>query len=393
MRRSWISRGLVAAAVVALALPTLTNAGPLKLFKRRQKAEPEPVVQPVVEPEPEPPPPPPTLSEPLFEGSLPVDVGPHPEGLANLSAQGCHGCHPAAFEDWRSGPHGPADLEVLLDVASRSGASACTVCHLPLASQHSFLPSWESPRSTAENDSWNATLQMEGVTCVACHLRDGRVAVGTAEAARRLGPHTSALAEDLTTSETCGACHQLTWPGADLPLYDTYGEWSRSAWAAAGVGCSDCHTAREGHHVASIDAERAVSVLVEAPGSVFVRGGEPMVVTVTLQNTGAGHAFPTGTPFRGVRVLAGLTPPGESELAEPLLQEDLVRTLSNEPPWSTRDDTRLAAGSSRQFEVEVQVPDDKPAGRWAWVVQLVPTLQGSVDGPPMLVRRLPLDVQ
>ncbi len=353
-----------------------------------------------VEPPPPPPPPPPTLSAPLFPPALPVDVGPLPQGLANVSAQGCHACHPDIHDAWSSSPHAGPPSVVLLDAAASD--PLCLGCHLPLLPQHDVVPTLQvagaDPAPAAPNPTWDGGLTLEGVTCAACHVREGRVAVSTEDAARREGPHPVALAAGLDGAKACAACHQATWPGADLPLYDTWGEWERSPWAAAGATCLDCHGDGTGH-LRAPDPARAFSLLVRPSHRRLVRGPDEVLrVAIDLQNTGAGHAMPTGTPFRGLRLHARLEgPPAKRDApptisGEPLIV-DLMRTLEPTPPWRTTDDTRIQAGETRSFTLEVPIVDNLSAGSWTLVVELLPTLRGGPDGAPIISTRLPLALE
>lgn len=383
-------RALLSSTTLALlGLTLLSGVGPVRLFGKRT-AEPEPTPEPA----PTPPPPAPQLQQPLFGAQLPLEPGTLPPELANGSAQGCHACHREAHEGWSAGPHHLTPSAALHDAVARTGVTACLGCHLPLLAQHDRLPVW-SPEEDADqpNPGWDATLQLEGVTCVTCHVREGKIVVSTEDSARGEGLHDRAWSPQLASSEGCATCHQLTWPGANLPLYDTYGEWSRSAWAEAGVSCIDCHR-REDTHSWTRDPARAVSLLLSPDASRIVRGGEPLRLTLELQNTGAGHAIPTGTPFRGLLLSAELQPPGEAGGEGPQrFTAELVRKLDTEPPWYTLEDTRLAAGASAEWTWEIALDNDRPAGTWELIVQLSPTLQGQVDGPPVLERRLPLVVE
>lgn len=379
--------------VSIVVLPAIALAGSRKGpgFLRKKRAEPEPVV--AVEPESPPPPAPvPTLAGPLFDGALPMEIGPLPGGLANGSAQGCHACHAASVDGWAAGPHGGPPPPALRQAVADTGITACVTCHLPLESQHAMVPAWEIQEVPERREGFDATAHLEGVTCTVCHVREGRVAVGTEAAARATGPHMVAHAPDLGASETCASCHQLTWPGANVPLYDTYGEWQRSAWAQAGVSCLDCHRSATEPHAWSSDPERALSVLLDTPSLTLVRGEAPFRIDITLQNTGAGHHVPTGTPFAGLRLIARMEDPEGAIVGDPLTA-DLVRTLQDGPPWSTISDTRLAAGGSQSHRFERSLGVSEAAGDWAFVLTLVPTLYGKLDGAPILTRRLPLRVE
>ena len=108
-----------------------------------------------------------------------------------------------------------------------------------------------------------------------------------------------------TDSSACATCHQLTWPGASSPLYDTYGEWERSAHARSGIGCTDCHGASNanGTHDLNIPFERALTVDLQLSSPAMTRGSqEPLTGNLTVLNTGAGHAVPTGSPWSRVQL-------------------------------------------------------------------------------------------
>lgn len=347
-------------------------------------------------------PPPLQVSPPLFEGPLPIELGPLPAGLANLSAQGCNSCHWQAHDTWSVTAHaeGPSDA---LRLASRdAGSPECLTCHLPAGRQHATVWAHDGGAMDAvvegPNPAFDATLATEGVTCAACHVRDGHVVGGSAHST---GPHPGRQSPQLTGAEACAACHQMAWAGADQPLYDTVGEWQRSPWAQAGITCIDCHMRRDADGPVTHDVrqppQRAVSVLVDLPANPVVRGGDEVPVTITLQNTGAGHAFPTGSPFQGVRVLVDVEGPaaegeGRGTWGSGLVT-DLQRTLEDAPPWNTTADTRLPAGGQRTFEHRIALDVKAPRGAYVLRVQLVRTVRGEVDGEPFVERRIPLRVE
>lgn len=376
---------------------SLVSAGP---FGKKKAKEPLPVAVP---------PPAAAVATPppltgLFAAELPLAVGPVPAGLANLSAQGCNACHYEAHDAWSESPHatGSASPE-FVEAVARAGTPACTACHLPLAVQHADNVVYEEgdperPHSKP-NPDWDATLGTEGVTCAACHVRDGQI---VAAAPNDRAPHPVAWSPELQSSDLCASCHQLSWPGADLPLYDTYGEWERSPQARAGIQCQDCHMAsgadeRLGHdHRSAADPARAVSVLLDVDRVDLSRGGSGLELALKLQNTGAGHAFPTGSPWNGVRVTAALVGPigtkGETgphpEATRTLM---LQRQLEPQAPWRTIADTRLPAGGEVAHALRLGLPASAEAGDWALVVTLQETL-GERAEPPFFERRIPLRV-
>ena len=349
----------------------------------------------------EPPPSPPQL-EALFPTAPPLDVGDVPDGLANHSAQGCSACHYQAHDTWVHSAHASAwSSPAFQEAVAEIGSPACLACHLPLHSQQPDLVTYDEGDIlrpiTTPNPAWDGGLQTEGVTCAACHVREGAVITSRPVTD---APHPTLYSPELSTSTSCAACHQLTWPGADLPFYDTFGEWERSPQAAAGIQCQDCHLrSGVGEHLAvdhrfEARSGRGVSVLVRPATPDIARGGDPLPVTVILQNTGAGHAFPTGSPYVGVRLDVRLSGPPDRR-GNPItggepFTVDLVRTLADEPPWNTVEDTRLQAGESREYPVELALPQRSPAGPWVVRVSLTRTVRGEPTGEPLVVREVPL---
>lgn len=370
----------------------------------RKKGDPSPTPEPApVEAAPAEAPPPAPPPPTLFSGALPIALQQTPDGLASLSAQACAGCHISAHEAWTGTAHAAAWRDATFQAAlARVGEStACRSCHLPLANQHPRLATGYRDGDLTRpdlqpNTAWDPTLMSEGVTCAACHIRDG-VVLSTHESPG--APHPVVATAELSSPELCASCHQLTWPGADRPFYDTYGEWKASAYAAAGVRCQDCHMpptagvaiatryAAQPDHAFQADPGRALSVLVslDAPE---VQRGQPYDVRLKLQNTGAGHHIPTGSPFQTYTVQVELLDTEGKPLAAPWAIP-LARTVADAPPWSTLSDTRLAAGEERSVDHAFLVDQRKKAGAALLRVSL---LRGSGAGDATALQEIPLSV-
>ncbi len=376
-----IQRPLIALGALAGLLSLITSLPPLaEAKKKRDDPEPEAIApaEPAAPPAPA-----------LFPDGVPVATPALPEGLANLSAQSCNACHFSIHDGWAASAHADAWSSPAFQQAIEAAGDnpVCLSCHLPLAAQQpSLVDTYEGgPLTTAvlkPNPAWDATLHVEGVTCAACHVRDG-VVVGTRPAEG--APHPVAVSDELASPEFCATCHQLTWPGADQPFYDTWGEWSRSPFAAAGVRCQDCHMppasglvtagryAAAASHALPAEPARALSVLVKLPPGPAVRG-QPLGFSVTAQNTGAGHAFPTGNPFR-YAVLSATLLDGEGEVVGEPVSWRFAREVDPEPPFTTLSDTRLGAAEQRTLEGSLELPVSAAAGRGHLVVSL------SIGGP------------
>ena len=170
--KSWTSRtALVATAACLLGLTGCLFVHEASAGKRGKKPDPEPVVKPepvVVE------------SVPLFRGPLPFGAGPIPQGLPNLSAQGCAACHFDSHTTWAQGPHANGWRGVEFREAVAGAANpACNDCHLPLIEQRPLLYAIDNGVALASghthNPSFDARVRMEGVSCVVCQVREGKV--------------------------------------------------------------------------------------------------------------------------------------------------------------------------------------------------------------------------
>ena len=292
---------------------------------------------------------------PLFSETLPISTPDVPEGLSSLSAQECNSCHFDTHDSWNGSGHQMAwsqETAALLGT-DESIEPICVGCHLPIESQHS-TPSQEEGEPS---HVWDPTLQQEGVTCAACHVRDGTIyGVHMTENA----PHAVTPSSELQSAEFCANCHQLSWPDSDRPIYDTFGEWSRSWYADAGITCQTCHmrptpgVATAGalgyfsDHSPSIDPSRAITLQISLDAPIAVRGTE-FVGSFTITNSGSGHAFPTGSPFKSVLITATLFD-GDQEPASDIFSGTLERTVQDGPPWNTLSDSTLAPNESKSWD-------------------------------------------
>jgi hypothetical protein len=319
----------------------------------------------------------------LFPGGLPVDVGEIPEGLANITAQGCNACHFQAHDDWKESAHAKAGQSAHFQEAIRraGNSTACTQCHRPLLVQHAKLAAGyidgdlSRPR-LLDNPAFDATLMAEGVGCAACHVRQGTiVSTRTITGA----PHPVTQSPDLSKSTLCATCHQLSYPDSDRPFYDTFGEWSATAHAAAGIQCQDCHmpprpgvatasrfAASPDHRVVASLA-RALTVLVDLKNDQLHRG-QATTVGLRVQNTGAAHHVPTGSPYKKLSFVVAIVDDKGVDLATSA-PEILGRTLSEQPPYTTQADNRIVSGGEHTFSVELTVSHRAKAGKVSLVVR------------------------
>ena len=140
-------------------------------------------------------------------------------------------------------------------------------------------------------------------------------------------------------------------------------------------------------HGFEADLARALSIQVHLAGP-DLRRGEPFTATVKLQNTGAGHHVPTGSPFKMYRVSVDVVAPDGKPLAKPQVL-DLGRIVEESPPWDTLSDTRIAAGGEVIFTPTFEI-SQKVKVSSATLRIIVQRVVGSTTSAPLVERRIPL---
>lgn len=324
---------------------------------------------------------------PAFERPIPTDAIPAP--LATLRAEECATCHRAFYDEWRTTIHSQAWTDPYFQVDWRfDGAQQiCKNCHIPLDRQQEHLvlgfedaAKWQP--ILAPNPRFDAALQREGVTCAACHLREGKI-LGV-----RGGPAPHPVERIASANEICVRCHVVGGERWDtfyrLPPCGTVAEIdatrAKPPFAASGeiavrdaaaLGCVDCHMPPAVRPIAEGGAPQPVrrhlwrgghdpdmvrsaltGTLAEAPSPTPGR----RAVALTLTNTGAAHYLPTGTPDRHLTVRLRLLDAGGA-----LVEDDsyvLKRTVLWRPFIVDLWDSRLPYNAPRVFRLEFAADAD-----------------------------------
>ncbi len=139
----------------------------------------------------------------------PVETSAAPAVLGDLRAGTCGRCHPDFLAEWRTTIHSQAwtDPYFQADWRFDGRQHVCRLCHTPLDRQqpHRVLgyrdeAGWNP--ELVDNPAFDETLQHEGVTCAACHYREGRIVgvLGDTEA-----PHPVKRLAD--PNQVCVRCH------------------------------------------------------------------------------------------------------------------------------------------------------------------------------------------
>ena len=269
-------------------------------------------------------------TRPVFETPLGVGLK-VPEEIGSLSAQVCGACHVEIYAEWKESTHAAAwtDRQYQKEIGKSGNRWLCLNCHTPLLVQQDKWPvglqdgDVELPE-LVDNPSFDPALREEGITCSACHVRDGVIhGPGLTEAGDPPAPHRVVADPGFRDGSLCERCHQAraTYPGKDfICTFDTGEEWRAGPYPGEGTGCRDCHmpaiersaaigwpTRTVGRHWwrgAGVPKEEGVHPPVEAnpPGLELQGVWSDDALVLTLTNARAGHMLPTGDPERWVQV-------------------------------------------------------------------------------------------
>lgn len=297
------------------------------------------------------------------------------EAAALTSAARCGECHGKMEGEWRRSAHARADVSPLYRaMRADAGTPGCDRCHAPL-------------RALAPGDK----VVAEGVTCEVCHTI-ASVQVGRLGGAGfllhledrvRYGPlcdakpqyfHTMGCSPLHAEAEFCAACHDLSRElpgGGSLAVFPEYSEWRDEPPTVVGLSCQHCHMPAERAEVAvgspARPSVRSHSFQLRGELRARALSGRARVslvagrlrVLLSLKNSGAGHAVPTGLPEHRLRVGVELLDEAGRVLAqlEHSYGRILVDAADREVPFYTavrqRADTRIRPGEIRDDTFEL----------------------------------------
>ncbi len=217
----------------------------------------------------------------------------------------CGTCHREAHDGWSRSAHAqsaasPVFVALLPKVEAAWGATArarCVSCHAPGFGGDSSIGCVSCHAAIGNRGEANGALVV-----------DLDAPLSSTSRGVSLPSHEVAPRRLLTAPSLCGTCHEVHGPGVlEEP---TLTEFRASPFAGTKT-CSDCHAV--GHRLVGVDprwdSEAEAAVDAEATRALWAKGLTLSVtetadgVVVRLQNTGAGHAVPTGvTVLRDVWV-------------------------------------------------------------------------------------------
>ena len=287
-----------------------------------------------------------------------------PTGTISLKARDCGTCHLEIYQEWQTSLHAKAFIDPFFTAYLKKdkGDPTCSVCHTPLENQSPIIISSESGRyddlKMLPNPKFDPELQQEGVTCAACHVKDG-IIFGPYRKQSLNAPHPVAYDEKFLKKSLCKQCHEV--PEKDFSLLDegicsTGMESDSGIWSARGYVCQDCHMpavnrplmagfpAREGRKHLWPGAY-STSQLQKVFSFKADRTEDNLIITIT--NSGAGHKAPTGDTDRFIVLdFFWIDEKGQKTALNSI---EFKRQLVWQPVMFVLSDNRLGPGESTKI--------------------------------------------
>jgi len=314
-------------------------------------------------------------------------VGAH-QPRFDVSAQACGGCHQDAAHEWSQTMHAHVwdDDAFQADWRHEQNNPICLNCHTPLDRQQQNLvltskggDRWST--ASASNPAFDPALQKQGVTCAACHVRDGKVygpfqnVAAPHQTAAWTSPNESCVRCHLAANTSkasflskppCGTIAEIeaarTDAASQKPSDDGFLESSPISNPAA-LGCVECHMPaverpltpggpvragrrhlwKGGHDPETVRAALTIDFAKAA--------ASPDAYTLTIANTGANHDVPTGPADRQLtvtlQVIDAQGRPLKSETAT------LRRQVLGRPFLIDLWDTRLRPNAPQAYSIKI----------------------------------------
>ncbi|MFN3199010.1 MAG: multiheme c-type cytochrome [Bradymonadia bacterium] len=314
------------------------------------------------------------------KGVTPIDTGitAAQGGISAFRAAECRTCHEEIYDEWSRSRHHLSWTNGIFQLEYQQQPRAwCVNCHAPLMEQ------------VAQVNAGGGELADEGITCVACHVRAGRM---TARRQRPGSIHETQVDPNFGNPDFCGGCHQFNFPifgdkGEALsftehPMQRTLTQFQAGPHAQSADGCRTCHSATPAQHL--YPGAHSPAMLDKALELVFCRPA-PGRLRVGVHNVGAGHNVPTGDVHRhmNARVWRSTAP-------EAMFEVFVGRRFEVDPKGGKRTtwDSTLPPGKLRRFdfnESKIKGRPDEPINvelRYVYGIEEWPR-HGHDPGEPM----------
>lgn len=233
------------------------------------------------------------------------------KGYDSTPARECGECHIDAFREWEDSAHAKSFVNPeFRDVTDDYGITACLGCHAP---ETVFTDGDPKARSY---------LREEGVTCVSCHLDDGKLA-GPLKGL--LAPHPIHEGDSrFLKSDICGKCHS-----------QEFHDWQKLAIPDKKT-CQGCHMPAvfrkviqddpwqrikrpkdSRRHTFDADTPEVLRNAVTLGFNSIALDKDRLTGTVLVENRKAGHSLPSGRfGYRKVELVVAALDAGGQVLAQ-----------------------------------------------------------------------------
>lgn len=263
-------------------------------------------------------------------------------------AKDCGKCHIEIHQEWTASDHAQAYSNPHFRAATDSHTfGECLNCHAP------------EPMLTARTPAVRSAGREEAVTCVACHLEQGRLS-GPLEPTGRVRPHPIGVRPEVyLDAGICGRCHRGTFEqwtvvgeGKQTCQQCHMPEVTRKMTQSAG-GFADLivameHQIRQRRHTFAIPTAESTDGMIEL--EVRRDNAEAQVI---LRNR-LPHSFPTGDYGFRVLVLEIAAVDGQGE-EHVLIREELApETKTAIPPEGTWQRTLTIPADSVSLRVRLR---------------------------------------
>lgn len=257
----------------------------------------------------------------------------------------CLACHFDIHDQWAHSMHAYAwenkwyqdDYRLAHQETKGATDVFCAACHAPIAARTGQLPPHDGSKFDATGK--------RGISCDFCHTvtdieRTYNMGHVSGPGPVKYGPrgdgsspyHGVVHSVNHRAAKFCGSCHNVRHPVSDVAVIDTYDDWKSGPYAEQGISCQNCHMTPtpgvgtnpgksspiglERENVAmhtfiggSVSAQRSMGNEAQAQlaeemlksaarlqlESVVEKNN--LILTVHVDNVGAGHKIPTGVTY------------------------------------------------------------------------------------------------
>lgn len=281
-------------------------------------------------------------------------------------ASSCRHCHIEIFDEWSKSSHATAYSSPQFREATDDYRFVeCLGCHTPVPT----LTSGPPPARTVDRE--------EGVTCVSCHLEEGRLS-GPLDPTGMVSPHPIEVSSDrYRDSRFCGRCHE-----------GTYSEWSDVAMEDK-LTCQQCHMPQRRGKVTQ--ATSALSqVLVAFEDNVLQRGHGFATIPTGLDTPPCSLEVTRGASAVTLKVTNHLPhslPPGDFGMRIIVLTVAAVDMRGNSIPLGERElvgELGSAIPPRSSLAWELAIPPDVSALR----IQMLRSSYEGVDAHALIATEI-----